>query len=178
MESFEWFFVPSTFAKPILDEASTVLNTLKQLNSKSAELTERLSQSEANILKRLEWASSTNLSLREVQSQFEQGCRYNQSTVSTDNRAFGELTRLASGWMSFEQMRLKAIECENDFEAVLLLVDQCEVMETESSSSGVHQLSEVELNLIEFHKFKDKTQLNTGIIQVTHQKYQISRIIS
>lgn len=157
--------MPSSI-KLYVDEATALVSNLKQLNTKSNELSEKLSQAETSILKRLEWASTTNLSLRETQNQFETGSKRNQSSILGDNCLFDELIKLVEGWSSFEQLRVKANEfCEKEFESVLKLIDENDVIENESGSSSRY-LSEFERNLIEFNKFNEKTQLNPTIVQV------------
>ena len=170
LASFEWFYMSST-NRPLVDESNALAANLTQLNLKSAELAEKLANFEANIIKRLEWAASTNVSLRDVQINFESGARQNQSAVSADNNVFSELVDLVNGWTSFEKLRVKSSECEREFEAMLRLIEETEAVESESNVN--RQLSEVELNLIQFHKFKEKNQLNTGIIKVKRRELEV-----
>jgi hypothetical protein len=74
---------------------------------------------------------------------------------------------LCQGWLSFEKWRVRPVdEQKAEFERLLRLISESNVLDTNEEVSSTRQLSEVELNLVEFHKFKDKTQLNTIIIQV------------
>lgn len=150
--------------KPILDESDALIASLSLLNSKGSDLIEKLAQFEANISKRIEWASSTNPSLKEVLRQLELRSKKNQAILSIDRQLFGELQSLANGWLNFEHLRVKPLDCEKQFEALLKQIESAQVLNDENNSD--RQLSDVELNLIEFHEFKDKKQLNTAIIQV------------
>jgi len=166
MESLEWFHVwPS--AKPTVEEAKALATSLDELNVKCLETVERVHQTETSILKRLEWASSTNVGLKDTRDRFELGSRRDRSAAGDETRLFGELVALTRAWSSFEEWRVAtgaAVANDDEFEALLRLVDESPALDADSDSR--QQLSDVELNLVQFHKFKDKTQLNTGIIQV------------
>lgn len=171
MESFEWFHIIST-TRSTIEEATALTTSLDELNSKSHELIEKLSQIEANMMKRFEWASSTNISLKETQSHFEIVSRRNQSTLACENELYEVLASLCQGWLSFEKWRVRPVdEQKAEFERLLRLISESNVLDTNEEVSSTRQLSEVELNLVEFHKFKDKTQLNTIIIQVKFKQF-------
>lgn len=167
MESLEWFHVwPS--AKPTVEEAKALATSLDELNVKCLETVERVRQTETSILKRLEWASSTNVGLKDTRDRFEHASRRNRDD-DDEARLFGELVALTRAWSSFEEWRVAAAAADDEFETLLRLVDESPVMDAVESDSR-HQLSDVELNLVQFHKFNDKTQLNTGIIQVSSRR--------
>lgn len=154
-----------TFRESLLENLSSISNDISiKINTLTKNLSE-LYQNEANILRRLEWSSSTNPSLAELGKKFKQTIQFNEDSFSKKINDVEKFLDNIKSWINFEQIRSfkskLSLELKTDFDNVLKLIEDNEILDR----SNIPPITEAELNLINFKSFKDHKLLNGTILQ-------------
>ena len=169
-----WFY--DYLPKSQESEASNryiLVSKLKDLSSKIqsnneefTNLIENLNNSELPILKRLEWASGSNPNLQETIKNFENQRLSRNNYYTIENKLSERLGSIIESWSTMEQLRsTKSSPYESilrSFESVLSRIDEEGFLNDKQCSPNV---TEVEISLMNFEDFAEKTQLTNPIIQ-------------
>lgn len=175
--SVEWLYDPiiadsqinslsvKTFRESLLENLSNVSFDLsKKLEILKKNLSE-INQNEANILRRLEWSSSSNPGLAELCKKFKEMILFNENSFTKRINYLEKMIENINIWINFEQIRNPksrlSSELKNDFEKILKLIEDNEILDR----SSIPPITEAELNLINFKSFKDQKPLNSTILQ-------------
>ncbi len=149
-----------------LSNLEDLLAKLDFTNSTLSSLSEKLNTCEqVNIIKRLEWASSSNPSLTEAIKSLESMRKTRNSFFEVENKVYDELKTLIESWTNFENMQTKSSilysELIGSFENVVSTVESLSMLD----ETSMPKITDVELTLIGFQSFKEKKTLTNPIIQ-------------
>lgn len=144
--------------KIISDDLSKKLDQIKKYLSE-------MSQNDANIMRRLDWSSISNPNLNEMSKKFKEMLQLNEINFTKDLNEIDTLVDNLNMWLNFEQLRSPKskllFELKKDFQSILKLIEEKEILDT----SKIPNISEAELNLVNFKSFKDQKPLNSSLLQ-------------
>ena len=179
LKAFEWYHDPIfaeinisqnrphvTLRKSTLDEMTTWISKISQLNGMISSISEKLNSCETNnILKRLGWASASNPSLNEAVKSFELMRKNRHIFVDYEVGLYNELNNLLVSWSNFELLRTKQsriyTKMLESFECMISTVEGLDLLE----ESRLPKISDVELTLMNFQSFSEKKPLTNALIQ-------------
>jgi len=165
-----WYFdnaltAPKMNRKNLVKRLEETLKELKTLNLN--EFIEKLTASEQTILKRLEWAASSQPGLVDTVKAFESERRLNSSYYKSRAEGCSELVKLVDGWLGMELSRDKdwtvGVEIREVFEDVLQRFKSLLTMD-------MADVTEVEKSLMCFEGFGEKMPLSGSIVQEYYKR--------
>ncbi|CAF0784356.1 unnamed protein product [Brachionus calyciflorus] len=177
IDSIEWYYDPylvesysdslqtKTFREKTLEKLKITMDDLDKKIENFKKIANEFSNNETNISKRLEWSSNSNPNLIEITNQFNQVVETNDLNFKKEITQVDKISHCLKMWFNFEHMRnfksTQLSQIKLNFENLIKLIEQKGILDREKMPN----ISEVELNLINFKSFKDRKPLNSSILQ-------------
>lgn len=174
LKTYQWFHEPVLSSKQAglssrqltLNELELVIVKITTLSASIQSIRDKLDSCETgSVIKRLEWALASSPSLQEPIRVFESVRKSRNAFLDHEQHLYNKLSELMSGWLNFEQLRTEDSnmyqESIESFNTILETVDSLKL----ADATRIPQISDVELNLVQFRDFKDHRPLTSSAIQ-------------